>query len=81
MHPRLVLPEFPAITAPPEALAKIRHGNAVNLPYFPQRASGAQQPPAANKTIFVRVFEDQTRLIAIARQVAGTLFHPKVVMI
>lgn len=81
VHPRLVLPEFPAITAPPEALVKIRHGNAVNLPYFPQRASGAQQPPAANKTIFVRVFEDQTRLIAIARQVAGTLFHPKVVMI
>lgn len=81
VHPRLVLPEFPAITAPPEALVKIRHGNAVNLPYFPQRASGAQQPPAANKTIFVRVFEDQTRLIAIARQVAGTLFHPKVVMV
>lgn len=81
VHPRLVLPEFPAITAPPEALVKIRHGNAVNLPYFPQRASGAQQPPSANKTIFVRVFEDQTRLIAIARQVAGTLFHPKVVMI
>jgi hypothetical protein len=77
LHPRLVLPEFPAITAPPEALAKIKHGAAVNLPYFRPQATGHRlQGPQ-----FVRVFADQTRLVAIARQVAGTLFHPKVVLI
>lgn len=72
VHPRLVLPEFPAVTATPEALARIRHGAAVNLPYFAPRASA--------HPVRVRVFSDQTHLIAIARQIAGTLFHPKVVL-
>jgi len=88
LHPRLVLPEFPAVTAPPEALAKIRHGNAVNLPYFPRRNVAQGKPGSSTcdaseplQRTFVRVFADQTRLIAIARQVAGTLFHPKVVLI
>jgi len=72
LHPRLILPEFPAVTAPPEALAKIRHGNAVNLPYF---QSGAAAP-----STLIRVFADQTHLIAIARRIAGTLFHPKLVL-
>jgi tRNA pseudouridine55 synthase len=68
LHPRLVLPEFPAVTAPPEAVAKIRHGNPVNLPEF-------------GKASLVRVFEGQQHLISIARRVAGTLFQPKVVLI
>ncbi len=67
VHPRLVLPEFPAVTAPPESLARIHHGGSVNLPEF-------------TKAQLVRVFEGQTRLVAIARRIAGTLFHPKVVM-
>ncbi len=67
VHPRLVLPEFPAVTAPPESLARIHHGGSVNLPEF-------------TKAPLVRVFEGQTRLVAIARRIAGTLFHPKVVL-
>ncbi len=68
LHPRLILPEFPAVTAPPEALAKIRHGGSVNLPEF-------------TKAALVRVFEGQSQLVAIARRIAGTLFHPKVVLL
>ena len=75
LHPRLILPEFPAVTAPPEALTKIRHGAAVNLPFY-----GATSPVRANSTFYVRVFENQERLIAIARRIAGTLFHPKIVL-
>jgi hypothetical protein len=67
LHPRLVLPEFPAVTAPSDALTKIRHGGSVNLPEF-------------TKAVLVRVFEGQSQLIAIARRIAGTLFHPKVVL-
>ncbi|MGC2697236.1 MAG: tRNA pseudouridine(55) synthase TruB [Candidatus Angelobacter sp.] len=67
IHPRLVLPEFPAVTASPESAAKIRHGGAVNLPEF------------SNAPI-VRVFAGQRELLAIARRVAGTLFQPKVVL-
>jgi tRNA pseudouridine55 synthase len=67
LHPRLVLPEFPAVTAPLDALTRIRHGGSVNLPEF-------------TKAALVRVFEGQSRLIAIARRIAGTLFHPKVVL-
>lgn len=68
LHPRLILPEMPAVTADDAALGKIRHGAAVNLAQF-------------GKAPLVRVFSGQTHLVAIARRVAGTLFHPKVVLI
>jgi tRNA pseudouridine55 synthase len=67
LHPRLVLPEFPAVVASPESAARIRHGGAVNLPEF-------------SKATTVRVFAGQRELLAIARRVAGTLFQPKVVL-
>jgi tRNA pseudouridine55 synthase len=67
VHPRRLLPEFPAVTATDESAAKIRHGHAVNLPEM----SRARQ---------VKVFAGQSELIAIARRVAGTLFHPEVVL-
>ncbi|HEV8490847.1 MAG TPA: tRNA pseudouridine(55) synthase TruB [Candidatus Angelobacter sp.] len=67
LHPRLVLPEFPAVVASPESAARIRHGAAVNLPEF-------------SKAVTVRVFAGQRELLAIARRVAGTLFQPKVVL-
>jgi len=67
LHPRLVLPEFPAVVASPESAARIRHGGAVNLPEF-------------SKATIVRVFAGQRDLLAIARRVAGTLFQPKVVL-
>jgi tRNA pseudouridine55 synthase len=67
LHPRLILPEFPAVSAPPESAARIRHGGAVNLPEF-------------SKAPMVRVFAGQRQLLAIAKRVAGTLFQPKVVL-
>jgi tRNA pseudouridine55 synthase len=67
LHPRLVLPEFPAVSASEENAARIRHGGAVNLPEF-------------SKASIVRVFAGQRELLAIARRVAGTLFQPKVVL-
>lgn len=67
IHPRLVLPEFPAVTAPSEALARLKNGGAVNLPEF-------------SKALTVRVFASQRELLAIARRVAGTLFQPKIVL-
>jgi len=67
LHPRLVLPEFPAVVASPESAARIRHGGAVNLPEF-------------SKAAIVRVFAGQRELLAIARRLAGTLFQHKVVL-
>lgn len=67
IHPRLVLPEFPAVTAPTEALARLKNGGAVNLPEF-------------SKALTVRVFASQRELLAIAKRVAGTLFQPKIVL-
>jgi tRNA pseudouridine55 synthase len=67
LHPRLVLPEFPAVSASEENAARIRHGGAVNLPEF-------------SKAGTVRVFASQRELLAIAKRVAGTLFQPKVVL-
>ena len=67
IHPRTLLPSLPAVTANDEIVAKIRHGQAVNLPEL----SRARE---------VKVFYGQRDLIAIATRVAGTLFHPKIVL-
>ena len=67
IHPRRLLPEFPCVTASEEAAALIRNGRAVNLPELSQ----ARQ---------VKVFAGQRELIAIATRIAGTLFHPRIVL-
>ena len=67
VHPRKLLPQFPSVTANDEMAARIRSGRTVNLPEL----SRAKQ---------VKVFYGQRELIAIATRVAGTLFHPKIVL-
>ena len=67
IHPRLILPAFPSVTAPEESLARIRNGMAVNLPEM-------------SRAPLVKVFAGQAELVCIASRVAGTLFHPKVVL-
>lgn len=67
VHPRKLLPDMPAVTATDENVTRIRHGQAVNLPEL----SRARE---------VKVFQGQRELIAIATRVAGSLFHPKIVL-
>jgi tRNA pseudouridine55 synthase len=67
VHPRKLLPQFPSVTADELTAARIRSGRTVNLPDL----SRARQ---------VKVFSGQRDLIAIATRVAGTLFHPKLVL-
>jgi tRNA pseudouridine55 synthase len=67
IHPRKLLPEMPSVTANDEMLGRIRVGRAVNLPEL----SRARQ---------VKVFYGQSELVAIATRVAGTLFHPGIVL-
>jgi tRNA pseudouridine55 synthase len=68
VHPRQLLPLLPSVTATEDIAAKIRHGMAVNLSDF----SRARE---------VKVFCGQRELIAIATRVAGTLFHPRIVLV
>jgi tRNA pseudouridine55 synthase len=68
VHPRRLLPEIPSVTADDEAVGKIRHGRSVNLPEM-------------SRSRLVKVFAGQAELICIASRVAGTLFHPKVVLV
>src|SRR5208337_1566531 len=68
VHPRRVLPNLPSVTATEEDLAKIRHGRAVNLPEL-------------SRAPWIKVFAGQAELVCLASRVAGTLFHPKVVLI
>lgn len=68
VHPRKLLPFLPPVTANDEAAAKIRNGRAVNLPEL----SSARE---------VKVFLAQNNLIAICTRIAGTLFHPKIVLL
>src|SRR5215470_8811347 len=67
VHPRKLMPDMPSVTVTDEVAAHIRSGRAVNLPDF----SRAKQ---------VKVFYGQAELLAIATRVAGTLFHPKIVL-
>jgi tRNA pseudouridine55 synthase len=67
IHPRKLLPHFPSVTADEPTVARIRSGRTVNL----LELSRARQ---------VKVFAGQRELIAIATRVAGTLFHPKIVL-
>jgi len=66
VHPRKLLPQFPAVTANDECAALICHGRAVNLPEM-------------SRAPHVKVFYGQRELIAIATRIAGTLFHPGIV--
>ena len=66
VHPRRLLPDFPAVTADEENAARIHTGRAVNLPELSQAR-------------MVKVFRAQKELIAIATRIAGTLFHPSIV--
>ena len=68
IHPRQLLPEFPCVSVNEDVAALIRNGRAVNLPELSQ----ARQ---------VKVFVGQRELIAIATRIAGTLFHPKIVLV
>ena len=67
VHPRKLLPQLPSVTADEPTAARIHSGRTVNLSDF----SRARQ---------VKVFSSQRDLIAIATRVAGTLFHPKIVL-
>jgi len=68
IHPRCVLPDIPAVTATDEDIGRIRHGRTVNLPEM-------------SRSRWVKVFAGQSELVCIARRVAGTMFHPKVVLL
>jgi tRNA pseudouridine55 synthase len=68
VHLRRVLPEIPSVTADDETLAKIRHGRAINLAEF-------------SRSKWVKVFAGQAELVCLASRVAGSLFHPKVVLL
>jgi tRNA pseudouridine55 synthase len=67
VHPRKLLPQFPCVTADDESAALIRSGRGVNLPEM-------------SRARLVKVFYGQRDLIAIATRVAGTLFHPGIVL-
>ena len=66
-HPRLLLPEMPAVTADEQLAGRLRNGMQVNLPEF----SGAT---------LVKVFTSPTEMLCVARRIAGTLMQPMVVL-
>jgi len=68
IHPRRVLPALPSVTATEADVARIRNGRTVNLPEM-------------SRSPWVKVFAGQTQLVCLASRVAGTLFHPKVVLL
>jgi len=68
VHPRQLLTSLPSVTATDEIVSRIRHGRPVNLPELSRARD-------------VKVFHGQRDLIAISTRVAGTLFHPRIVLV
>lgn len=68
LHPRLLLPQMPSVTADAMVLGRLRNGAQANLPEF------SQAP-------LVKVFAGQRELAGIAKRIAGTLFQPVVVLL
>ncbi len=67
IHPRLMLPEFPSVTADEFTLGRLCNGAQVNLPEFTLAPT-------------VKVFRSRDDLVAIAHRIAGTLFQPTIVL-
>ncbi len=67
VHPRLLLPEMPAVIVDEPTIGRIRNGMQVNVPEF-------------SRAPMVKVFAGPRDLFAIARRVAGTLMQPVVVL-
>lgn len=66
-HPRTLLPEMPSVTVDEQLAGRLRNGMQVNLAEF-------------SNAPLVKVFTNQTDLLAIARRIAGTLMQPHVVI-
>lgn len=66
IHPRKLLPQFPAVMANEEMITRMRSGLTVNLPEFSHAPK-------------VKVFEGQKEIVAIATRIGGTLFHADIV--
>ena len=67
IHPRKILDHMPAVTVTPQVCNALRNGRNVNLPEF-------------SDAPLVRVFYSQVGLLGVARRIAGTLFHPEVIL-
>ena len=67
IHPRLMLPEMPAVTVDEATAGRIRNGMQANVPEFSRAA-------------LIKLFTSQRDLLAIARRIAGTLVQPTVVL-
>ena len=67
VHPRILLPEMPAVTGDAWVLGRLRNGAQANLPEF-------------SNAPLVKVFAGQRELVGIAARVAGTLFQPVAVL-
>jgi tRNA pseudouridine55 synthase len=66
-HPRLLLPQMPAVTVDMGTATHLRNGMACNLPEY-------------SAAPLVRIFTSQRDLFAIGRRLAGTLMQPMVVL-
>lgn len=70
LPPLQLLPEFPAVVATPDAVAKLLQGRAANLAEF---------SAAPLVKVFAMSDRGESRLLALGRRVAGSLFHPQMV--
>jgi tRNA pseudouridine55 synthase len=68
LHPRLLLPQMPSVTADAMVLGRLRNGAQANLPEF-------------SHAPLVKVFAGQRELAGIAKRIAGTLFQPVLVLL
>ena len=67
VHPRLLLPEMPAVIVDEAIAGRVRNGMQVNVPEF-------------SRAPLVKLFATSRDLLAIGKRIAGTLVQPTVVI-
>ncbi len=66
-HPRLLLPQMPAVTVDENTASRLKNGMACNLSEY-------------SNAPLIKIFTSQRELFAIGRRIAGTLIQPMAVL-
>ena len=73
-----LLPEFPELVVRGRQEVGVRHGHAFELAQSTRTSRGAGRSPVA---ALLKILNPERRLIAVARHVEGSVYHPHLVLV
>ena len=74
----MLLPEFPELIVRGRQEVSVRHGHAFELAQSMRTGRGTGLSPVA---ALLKILNPERRLIAVARHVEGSVYHPHLVLV